>query len=136
MALLFPPPSGGDIVWCRFPYRGIAGPGQKPRPALIVDVGHLRGEPAAQVAYGTSQKMNRIYSSEFIITPDDEYAFEASGLALPTKFDVAHLVFLPYNDYWFAVPPGAPHGQIPKLGILHPSLVRRAKAAYDSARRH
>ena len=41
-----------------------------------------------------------------------------------------------FNDLWFAVPPGAPHGQNPKLGILHPSLVRRAKAAHDAARRH
>jgi hypothetical protein len=44
-------------------------------------------------------------------------------------------LYLPYNDEWFAVAPGAPHGQIPKLGVLHPSLVRRAKAAFNAGRR-
>ena len=101
-----------------------------------MDIGDLRGEPAAKVAYGTSQKMGRIYPSEFAITPDDGYAFLASGLTFATKFNMAELVFLPYNDIWFTVPPLAPYGQVPKLGILHPSLVRRAKAAYDAARRH
>jgi hypothetical protein len=33
------------------------------------------------------------------------------------------------------VPPGAPHGQTPKLGILHPSLMHRAQAAYAARRK-
>lgn len=109
-------------------------PGPKPRPALVVDVGLLRDEPAVEVAYGTSQKVERIYRGEFAITPEDGDAFAASGLSYPTKFDVAHCIFLPYNDEWFAIAPGAPFGQTPKLGVLHPSLVRRAKAAYDTLR--
>lgn len=32
-------------------------------------------------------------------------------------------VELPYTSEWFSVPPHAPHGQTPKLGILHPSLM-------------
>jgi len=37
---------------------------------------------------------------------------------------------LPFNDEYFGVPPSAPHGQKPKLGILHAALVRRAAAAW------
>jgi PemK-like, MazF-like toxin of type II toxin-antitoxin system len=134
VARFFPLPDAGDIVWCRFPHKGFAVPGPKPRPALVVDDGDLRGDPAVVVVYGTSQKLDRLYPNEFAVTPDDGDRFLVSGLDRPTKFDMAHTVFLPYSDEWFGIPPGAPYGQIPKLGILHPSLVRRAKAAYNAAR--
>ena len=125
-------PGAGDIVWCRFPHRGFSVPGPKPRPALVVDIGHLRGEPAAKVVYGTSRKLDRLYPGEFAITPQDGELFVVAGLDRPTKFDMTRPVFLPYTDEWFAVPPGAPYGQTPKLGILHPGLVRRAKAAFNA----
>lgn len=54
MARFFPLPESGDLVWCRFPNEGFPGPGPKPRPALVMDVGRLRGEPAVEVIYGTS----------------------------------------------------------------------------------
>jgi hypothetical protein len=133
VARLFPLPQAGDIVWCRFPHQGLPMPGPKPRPALVVDIGRLREEPAVEVIYGTSRKLDHLYPSEFSIFPEDGEAFAASGLSYPTKFDTVRAVFLPYNDEWFAVPPGAPHGQTPKLGVLHPSLMRRAKAAFDAA---
>jgi len=41
---------------------------------------------------------------------------------------------LPYTTEWFSVPPAAPHGQTPKLGTLHPSLVRAVQAAFEAAR--
>ena len=110
-------------------------PGPKPRPALVVDVGSMRGTPAVEVVYGTSQKPERLFAGEFAITPADGAAFRESGLEYPTKFDAARSVFLPYNDNWFGVPPHAPHGQTPKLGVLHPSLMRRAQAAFDAAKR-
>lgn len=97
-----------------------------------MDIGHLGGEPAAQVVYGTSQKLDRLYPGEFAITPQDGELFVVAGLDRPTKFDMTRPVFLPYTDEWFAVPPGAPYGQTPKLGILHPGLVRRAKAAFNA----
>jgi hypothetical protein len=56
-------------------------------------------------------------------------------LSYPTKFDTARSVFLPYDDEWFAVPAGAPYGQTPTLGVLHPSLVKRARAAFNAARK-
>jgi len=134
VARSFPLPQAGDIVWCRFPHWGLPTPGPKPRPALVVDIGRLRNEPAVEVAYGTSQKIDRLYAGEFSIVEEDGDAFAASGLTYATKFDTLRSVFLPYHDEWFAVPPGAPHGQTPKLGVLHPSLLHRAKAAYDAGR--
>ena len=128
-------PRAGEIVWCRFPHRGFSTPGPKPRPALVVDIGDLRGEPAVEVVYGTSQKLDRLYPGEFSVTPEDGDRFFVSGLDRATKFDMARPVFLPYTEEWFAIPPGAPCGQTPKLGILHPSLVRRARAARDAATR-
>ncbi|HEY6720168.1 MAG TPA: hypothetical protein VI363_00900 [Burkholderiales bacterium] len=135
MARTFPAPQAGDIVWCRFPHRGVFVPGPKPRPALVIDTGRLADEPAVEVVYGTSRKLDRLYPGEFPVVQEDGDAFAASGLSYPTKFETARSVFLPYNDEWFSVPAGAPYGQIPKLGVLHPSLVRRAKAAFDAASR-
>ena len=131
----FQPPSPGDIVWCRFPERGIPEPGPKARPALVLAIGETARGSVAVVAYGTSRKVDPLYAGEFRITVLDGPAFEVSGLSASTKFNLARTSELDYNDVWFAVPPGAPQGQTPKLGILHPNLVRRAKAAYDAARR-
>jgi hypothetical protein len=126
----FAPPQPGDIVWCRFPQRSVPGPGPKPRPALVLAVGDdENGNPVVRVAYGTSQKTDQLYAGEFAILPNLTDAFEASGLSYPTKFDLNATFELDYNDIWFGVPPHAPHGQIPKLGILHPSLIRRAATA-------
>jgi PemK-like, MazF-like toxin of type II toxin-antitoxin system len=122
-------PDVGDIVWCWFPHEGFAKPRPKPRPALVVDVGALRGTPAAEVIYATSQKLDRIYPGEFAITPADGGAYALSGLSYPTKFNTRRSVFLPYNDTWFGPAPGAPYGQTPKLGVLHPGLLPRLAAA-------
>ena len=130
----FPPPEPGDIVYCRFPENKFPGPAAKPRPALVLAVGELEGKPHVEVAYGTSQKTDRLRSGEFLIDPADGSAYALSGLSYPTKFDLRHRKELPYNEDWFRVPPGAPHGQIPKLGVLHPGLMRRAKAAFDATR--
>lgn len=135
MARFFPLPESGDLVWCRFPNEGFPGPGPKPRPALVMDVGRLRGEPAVEVIYGTSQKLDRLYPGEFAITPEDKGAFDLSGLSFPTKFNAGRSVYLPYNDEWFAVAPGTPFGQTPQLGVLHPSLLPRVVAAARAGRK-
>jgi len=122
-------PDVGDIVWCWFPHERFARPGPKPRPALVIDVGMLRSDPAVEVIYGTSQKLNQLYPGEFAITPDDGGAYALSGLSYPTRFNTQRSVFLPYNDTWFAPAPGAPYGQTPKFGVLHPSLLPRVAAA-------
>jgi len=56
-----------------------------------------------------------------------------AGLSYDTKFDLKQSIDLPYTTEWFAVPPTAPHGQIPKLGTLHPSMVRAVEAAFRAA---
>ena len=83
-----------------------------------------------QVAYGTSQKTDRLFACEFLIAPVDRAAYKLAGLSYPTKFSFKQTVELPYNEEWFKVPPAAPHGQTPKLGVMHPSLMRRASAAW------
>ena len=95
----------------------------------------LRGAPAVEVIYGTSQKLATLYPGEFAITPADGGAYALSGLSYPTKFNTQRSVFLPYNDVWFAPAPEAPYGQTPELGVLHPSLLPRVAAAARK-RRH
>ena len=131
----FPPPQPGDIVWCRFPEERLPKPGPKARPALVLQVGEDQGRPVVAVAYGTSQKVDRLYPGEFVIALSDREAYDAAGLSHPTKFDLRRTFELDYNDIWFAVAPGAPYGQSPKLGLLHPSLVKRARAAFNAARK-
>lgn len=126
----FPAPAPGDIVWCRFPEH-IGAPGPKPRPALVLggDFSSARS-CVIRVAYGTTKNIRDKFSGEFEITPEDGAAFELSGLSYPTKFDLKNTQTLPYTDEWFAVPPNPRHGVTPKLGTLHPSLMKRAEAAF------
>lgn len=131
----FAAPRAGDIVWCRFPQRGLPGPGPKPRPALVLRVGEHADRPVVEVCYGTSQKTDQLYAGEFAITPADDAAFNTAGLSYPTKFNLGETYELDFNDQWFAVAPGAPHGQTPKLGLLHPSLMRRAASAARAAKK-
>lgn len=127
---VFSPPRPGDIVWCHFPQDKKLEPGPKPRPALVVKVGEIDGDPAAAVAYGTSQRIGELHPGEFAITRADREAFALVGLSHDTKFDLSNVIELPFSERWFAVPPGAPHGQIPKLGLLHPTMMRKAAAAH------
>lgn len=104
----------------------------KSRPALVLAVGEMDGEPAVKVAYGTSQKTDRLHAGEFLIAPEDGEAYRVARLSYPTKFNLAKRRELPYTAEWFAVAPGAPFGQSPKLGLLHPSLMRRAQSAFEA----
>ncbi len=87
-----------------------------------------------RVAYGTSQRTTTLYRGEFAILRDrNEAAFEAAGLSFDTKFDLKQALDLPFDSQWFSVPPAAPHGQNPKLGTLHASMVRTVQAAHRAA---
>ena len=130
----WPSPEAGDIVWCHFPEnRGIE-PRLKPRPALVVKVfGDNAPQYVVLIAFGatgTSQKTDSLLAGEFLIAQMDRAAYKLAGLSYPTKFNFKQTVELSYNEEWFKVPPVAPHGQTPKLGVLHPSLMRRAAAAW------
>lgn len=129
----WPEPAAGDIVWCHFP-DGIH-PRPKPRPGLILTVFGNRAPFTVTVAYGTSQRTTQLHRGEFVIQrAANSAAFAAANLSFDTKFDLRRRVDLPYTPEWFSVPPAAPHGQVPQLGTLHPSLVRAVQAAYRTAR--
>lgn len=129
----WPEPAAGDIVWCHFPDN--IHPRPKPRPALILAVFDDNAPMfVVQVAYGTSQKTRSLYGGEFaILRESNPAAYEAANLSHDTKFDFRQTLDLPFSTDWFSVPPAAPNGQIPKLGTLHPSMVRAVQAAYKAS---
>ena len=126
-------PTAGEIVWCHFPDN--VSPRPKPRPALILAVfDDAAPQFDVRVAYGTSKRTTTLQRGEFAILRDRNLAvFEAAGLSFDTKFDLKQTLDLPYTTEWFSVPAAAPHGQTPKLGTLHPSLVRAVQAAFRAA---
>jgi len=121
------------MVWCHFPDN--IPPQPKPRPGLIVSVKEdNEGLIFVNVAYGTSQKTDRLYSGQFRIAKSEHAAaYAGAGLSYDTQFDLRKILELPFNDAYFSVPPHAPHGQNPKLGTLHPSRVRIAATAFAAA---
>ena len=123
-------PSAGEIVWCHFPDN--ITPRPKPRPAVILIVFDDEAPRFhVQVAYGTSQRTTTLHRGEFsILRASNPNAYETAGLSYDTKFDLKQTIELPYTTEWFSVPAAAPHGQTPKLGTLHPSLVPAVQAAY------
>ena len=129
-AIWWAEPTAGEIVWCHFPDN--INPRPKPRPALILAVfDDDAPQFHVQVAYGTSQRTKTLYSGKFsILSALNPAAYQAAGLSYDTKFNLKQAIDLPYTAEWFSVPPGAPHGQIPRLGTLHPSLVPAVQAAY------
>jgi len=88
---------------------------------------------AVVVAYGTSRKTDQLHAGEFLVSPADGVAYRAAGLSFPTKFNLKSCATVPYTDEWFRVPPNPAFGQTPKMGFLHPALMRRAQAAYTAA---
>ena len=118
-----PLPAAGDIVWCRFPEEANK-PASKMRPALVIAVSNSTHE--IEIAYGTTQKLNRIYPSEFALHPGDK-GFTASGLSFATKFDLGNTVKVPFDDMWFAPnPAGIPvtHQRPKKLFSIHKPRLR------------
>jgi hypothetical protein len=127
-------PSAGDILWCAFPENKALKPGPKHRPALAITVDDADAPLyRVLVAYGTSQRVDKLHSGEFSIGLMDVAAYQLAGLSYPTKFNLRERVLLPYTRDWFAVPPATPHGQSPRLGTLHPSLLKRFRAAAVAA---
>lgn len=128
---IVPLPKAGDIVWCRFP-QTLGTPGPKPRPALVIAIS--QNDHAVLIAYGTSQKTNRIYPGEFLLDKSDA-GFLDSGLSVATKFDLNNRVKVPFDSDWFSPNPAmAPNTPLPKLGVLHPSYVPSINAAFAAAK--
>jgi hypothetical protein len=123
-------PRPGDVVWCRFPFREMPGkPGPKARPAIVraVFLDRRTSRSSVEVAFGTSKRTDRLYRGEFSIASPS--GMRAAGLDLPTKFDLARTVRLPWTREFFTAKPGR-NRLI--LGSLHPSdtiaLLRTAKS--------
>lgn len=126
-------PTAGEIIWCHFSDN--IHPIPKPRNGLIVSTKEDdEGMILVSVEYGTSQKTDRLFSGEFRISKSEHpAAYGSAGLSYDTKFDLRSVLQLPFNDAYFSLPPHAPHGQTPKLGTLHPSMVRIAATAFAAA---
>ncbi len=132
---MWPTPEPGDIVWCRFPERPRDKPGPKPRPALVLEVTQRADGIEVKVAYGTSQKLDRMLAGEFAIRKlDNAAAYVLAGLSYDTKFNLGKTLSLPWDSKFFGVPPDPKHGQIPKLGSLHSGMMKSAEAALRACR--
>lgn len=123
-------PRPGDVVWCRFPFREMPGkPGPKPRPGIVraVFLDRRSGHSSVEVAFGTSRKTHRLYKGAFLVASPS--GMRAAGLDLPTKFDLARTVRLPWAREFFTAKPGKNRLIV---GSLHPSdtiaLLRTAKS--------
>lgn len=125
-----PLPAPGDIVWCFFP-QVLGKPGPKPRPAIVLALSRATHE--VMVAYGTSQKVHKIYPTEFVIDPNDA-GYSISGLSYRTKFNLADRHKLPFNSDWFGAAPGLSASlPLPKMGTLHATYMKAASAAQKAA---
>jgi len=124
-----PLPAPGDIVWTFFPQSEDLGyPGPKPRPALVLFISEE--DHAVEIAYGTSQRTDKMYPGEFVLDPADA-GFAISGLSARTKFDLGRTVRLPFNSNWFKPSPDVHvSSPLPKMGTLHASYMIAAGRAY------
>jgi hypothetical protein len=127
-------PAPGDIVWCLFPEVPNIELGPKPRPAIVLSVERLDDGNQVSVVYGTSQHLMRLKTGEVAITQaKNPAAFKLAGLAYDTKFDFKVIVDLPWSDRYFKVPARNLHGNTPKLGTLHATILRAVETAYRAA---
>jgi len=127
-------PSPGDIVWCLFPEIPELEPGPKPRPALVLRVDRREDGDVVSVAYGTSKNLSRMRSGEVAITKlKNPAAYALAGLACDTKFDFRAIVDLPWTDRYFKVPTRNLHGNTPKIGTLHATILHSVEVAYRAA---
>jgi PemK-like, MazF-like toxin of type II toxin-antitoxin system len=127
-------PAPGDIVWCLFPEVPDSAPGPRPRPAIVVGIESRADGDVVRVAYGTSQHVTRLKTGEVVITQQKHpAAYALAGLAYDTKFDLKVIVELPWSDRYFKAPLRNRHGNTPKIGTLHVTMLRAVEAAYRAA---
>jgi hypothetical protein len=127
-------PAPGDIVWCSFPELPDIEPGPKSRPALVMCVDQDDTGDFVSVVYGTSKQLARLKTGEVAIRKSSHpAAYALAGLTADTKFDFKVVVDLRWNERYFKVPPQSPHGNNPKLGTLHATVLYAFEAAYRAA---
>jgi hypothetical protein len=87
------------------------------------------------VAYGTSQGLSHLVAGQFAIRKQDSAAaYAQAGLSYDTKFDFNQVVAVPWDQEFFDIPPVPMQGATPKLGSLHPVLMKAAQAALHAAK--
>ena len=127
-------PAPGDIVWCLFPEVPNSEPGPKPRPAIVLSIECREDGDQVSVVYGTSRNLTRLKVGEVAITKTkNPAAYVLAGLAYDTKFDFKVIVDLLWSERYFKVPARSPHGNTPKIGTLHATILRAVEAAYRAA---
>ena len=127
-------PAPGDIVWCLFPELPDIDPGPKPRPALVMSVDRDNTGDFVSVVYGTSKQLARLRTGEVAIKKASHpAAYALAGLTADTKFDFKVIVDLAWSDRYFKVPIRNTHGNTPKLGTLHATILHAAEVAYRAA---
>lgn len=132
-ALPFSPlPQPADIVLSRFPmHLAKSLPGPKTRTCLVLFI--YDEDHAVEIAYGTSQKVDKIYRGEFLISANDS-GFQGTGLLKSTKFDLNNRVIVPFDNIWFSPPmSGKISSPPPKIGRVqlehHNALLKAWKEA-------
>lgn len=86
------------------------------------------------VVYGTSQNLTPLKTGEVAITQaKNPAAYALAGLAYDTKFNFKIVVDLPWTDRYFKVPPRSPHGNNPKIGTLHATILHAMEVGYRAA---
>lgn len=86
------------------------------------------------VAYGTSQNISRLKSGEVAITQSRHAAgYALAGLSYDTKFDFTRIIELPWTERYFKVPLRNRHGNTPRMGTLHATVMHAVEAAYRAA---
>jgi hypothetical protein len=91
----WPEPTAGDIVWCHFP--DDVHPRPRARPGLLIETREDDdGLIFVIVAYGTSQKTDRLYRGECRIARQEHpAACAAAGLSYDTTFNLGKVLELP-----------------------------------------
>ena len=100
----------------------------------MLSVEHREDGDIVRVAYGTSQKLNRLRTGEVAITQSQQpAAYALAGLSYDTKFDFNAIVELPWTARYFKPPPKSRYGNHPKLGTLHATVLRSVEFAFRAA---
>lgn len=116
-------PDAGAIYRCWFPNsETVFAKGDKFRPVLLMQVRRREDETLEVfVAYGTSQRTDRIGRGEFVVRKSPTLGLEAD-----TKFTLAKACWLPVTEHWFSDETGvACLGTLPVK--LHREFYRAAK---------
>lgn len=88
----------GDVVWCYIPFD--EGGDGKNRPGLVVEVqrDEKGSAQAAQVVYGSSQKVSVSGHLDTELVLFDERELRMAGLKKPTRFDFERIETVPLGE--------------------------------------